>query len=304
MIQKIPQYFLRPFPHMEKFEIIRKVIYWFLLINTLMLLPGAFELFGYNGIIGTRGWNTDKEWYEQASFAFLNILSHPANSSYTWLYQLFLGGQILFLVLGILNKFPRIASVMVYFFTINLFHKGYLAFTGGEVLLNILLFYMLFIHRLPEKDPLYRLQNLLNNTFFLIILIQICVVYFFSTLYKFLDPDWVSGNALMYISSIEGYTSGMLKLLFEENPTVSWIGTWFALIYQISFPLLVWVKKIKVPFLIIGAVFHLMISFGMGIFSFGVIMIILYLFFLDLDQIKWIERKLKFWKKNQKVTTA
>jgi len=293
MIGKISHIFNRPFEHFEKVDFFRKVLYLFLLLNALLLLPIAQDLFGYHGLIGTRGWNTNLPLYRQGTHGLINILSHPGNGSYGWFYLVFVFGQITFLISGLLNFWPKISSFFVYFFTVNLFLKGYLAFTGGEVLVNFLLFYLMFIHKRKGEGPFSDLQNILNNTFYWILLIQICILYFFSAFYKMYDPNWTSGEAIMYISRIDNYSSAPFEWLFGDRLWLSMIATYLTLAYQILFPLLVWFKKVKTPFLIIGVVFHLGIAFGMGIFSFGIIMIIVYILFLDLKQIKRMKSYLK-----------
>lgn len=303
MIKRIPEIFTQSFPHWKKIEFFRTVLYALLLFNALTLLPIAEQIFGYSGIVGTRGWNTSYPWYAQGSKVLLNVLSHPANSSHTWVYQFFVYGQIVFLLLGLFRVFPRIAAVAIYFFTVNLFHKGYLMFTGGEVLVNVLLFYMMFIQRSDprsknnEQVHFSPLQNVINNVFYWIVLIQVCVLYFFSTVYKLLDEHWVSGDALMYISRVDVFSGDSMRLLFSENPMLSKTATYIALAYQGLFPLLVWFKRVKIPFLMLGVVLHLAIAFGMGIFTFGIIMIITYILFLDISQIEKVKNRLFFWKK-------
>lgn len=308
LIKSIPSIFTREFTLWNKIEFFRQILYWFLLLNTLSLLPIARELWDYNGMVGTRGWHVNYEWYEQGSYALLNILSHPANSYLTWFYQLFVVGQIVCLIFGILRILPVLSSIGIYLTTANLFHKGFLMFTGGEVLVNILLFYLIFIQttnqqrgggvkgllrRRIETPYFSELQTILNNTFYWIILIQICVVYFYSTAYKLFDPNWTSGNALMYISQIEGYSSASVRWMFADHQLFSQIATYSSLLYMGLFPILVWFKRIKVPFLLYGVIFHLLISFGMGIFTFGIIMILCYLLFLDEQQLDWIQRKFR-----------
>ncbi len=300
MIKKIPEIFLRSFPHGEKIELFRRILYLFLLLNALSLLPIANEIFGYHGIVGTSGWNTSVPWYSQGSKALLNVLSHPLNSPNPWIAYFFVFGQITALIFGLFKFWPRLSAIAVYFFTTNLFLKGYLVFTGGEALINILLFYLIFIHsgfsKKKEKDiPISVFQNVLNNTFYWILLIQICVVYLFSTLYKFGDAYWQSGEALMYIARVDAFSGDSMRFFFADNPVLSAIGTYIALIYQGLFPILVWVKRIKIPFLILGVIVHLGIAFGMGIFTFGIVMILTYILFLDINQIKVLKCKLKRW---------
>ncbi|MBK9593728.1 MAG: hypothetical protein IPO32_20310 [Crocinitomicaceae bacterium] len=208
------------------------MLYIFVLINTITLLPIAADLWSYHGMSGTR-WDYSLPIWKQISTSFLNVLSHPANATYSWVYILFIVGQISFLVLGIFRILPKLfqSSRNLFFFTVNLNMKGALMFTGGEVLLNLMLFYLIFIQSSDtsqkwkarfwidrnEKPVFSTLQNTLNNSFYWIILIQVCILYFFSTLYKLLDENWRSGDAIMYISQCCIYSSAGLCAVFSES---------------------------------------------------------------------------------------
>src|SRR5690606_607952 len=133
----------RDFPYLEKIELFRKVLYLIMLINAITLLPIAEDLYGYYGLVGTKGWDLSVPIHLQGTKALVNILSHPANSGYYWVYILFVMGQLVFLLTGLLGKWPRLSAFMVFVLTINLNMKGYMAFTGGEVLLNMVLFYLI-----------------------------------------------------------------------------------------------------------------------------------------------------------------
>jgi len=305
-MKKIPEIFTSDFKHWFKIEVFRRVIYLFLLINTISLLPIASDLWAYDGMSGTR-WNAALPIWKQGSTALINVLSHPANATYTWIYVLFIFGQLFFLVTGILRIIPKISAIAVYFFTVNLFLKGALFFTGGEVLLNLILFYLMFIQqsensrkwnlslriKRDEKIGFSEIQNVLNHVFYALILIQVCVLYFFSTLYKLLDANWISGDALTFIARIPAYSGGLLRFLFSENHTLSAIASYAVLIYGGVFSILVWIKRIKIPFLLFGVLLHLGIAFGMGIFTFGIVMCLMYIPFLSADQVDTLLQKLR-----------
>lgn len=296
----IHHFFLRPFPYWDKVEFFRSVLYIFLILNTLSLLPYSYELFAYDGAVGTRGWRMGVPWYFQGSEGLLNFLSHPINNKYEWLYLVFVIGQLIFLTLGLFRILPRLSALLIYIFTANLFLKGYLAFTGGEVLINLLLFYLIFIQKgkpsnaLDDKSTFLPIQNLINNTFYWIVLIQICMVYVYAVLYKVFDPYWLDGTALYHISKIEVFSSNWFRSIFSDNILLSKIATYTVLLYQLFFPILVWVKIIKIPLLVLGIVIHLGIAFGMGIFTFGWIMIICYILFLSNAQVDTIKKRFTF----------
>ncbi|MBD3637106.1 MAG: HTTM domain-containing protein [Crocinitomicaceae bacterium] len=288
----IPHIFTRDFPYLEKVTFFRKVLYAFMLFTAITMLPIAQDLYGYYGLVGTRGFDLSVPIYEQGTYALINVLNHPANSIYTWVFLVFVIGQLFFLITGLLNIWPRLSGVMVFFFTINLVLKGYIAMTGGEMLSCFLLFYLMFIHKPKSQGFFGELQNILNNAFYWILLIQVCILYFYSGFYKLYDEHWLDGHAIQYVVMIDEYGS-WLTIPFERSYILSAIATYLTLAYQLLFPVLVWVKKVKVPYLIFGTLFHLLIAFGMGIFTFGIIMIICYLLFLDMEQINAIKAKLR-----------
>ncbi|MBN4071096.1 hypothetical protein JYT72_01170 [Crocinitomix catalasitica] len=287
-MKKLAEIFTADFRHWDRIDFFRRVLYVFLFINTLTLLPIAWEIWSYNGITGTRG------YHSVGSYTVLNVLSHPKNSSWEWVYIVFVIGQLTFLVTGFLNKWPRISAILVYFFTVNLFLKGSIMFTGGEVLANFLLFYMIFIHKPREGSKYSFFQNVLNNTFYRIILIQICVCYFYSFWYKLYDENWLSGEAMMYVARVDHFSSSLMRWLFAENESLSLIATYITLLYQGAFPLVIWFKKLKAPVLILGVLIHLGISFLMGLFAFGVIMILCYLLFVEDRHLNWMRAKVSF----------
>ena len=282
-MKNITTYFTADFKHWKKIDFFKRIFYAFLFINTLSLLPIVNDLFGYNGISGSRGfiWN--------GTGSFLNLLNHPINHKQEWIHWLFVFGQLFFLGLGFFRIKPWLSSVSIWFLTANLFLKGALFFTGGEVLVNFILFYLIFIQKTDKESNNYLLQNTINNTFYIIILIQICVLYFFSTFWKLYDDNWLNGNAIYYISQIDSFSSGWLASLFENNMLLSKTMTYSVLMYQGSFIIIVWIKKIKIPFLILGTLFHLTISIGMGIFTFGIIMSLSYILFLEEKHIYWLK---------------
>ena len=282
-----PSYFTSDFKHWHKVDFFKRVLYLFLFINTLTLLPAVNDIFGYNGLAGYRSFR----W--SGTESFFNLLSHPINHNHEWIHWVFVIGQLGFLLTGFFRVFPKISSLAIWFLTVNLFTKGGLFFTGGEVLVNIILFYLIFIQNTDKKDKNYLLQNTLNNTFYIIMLIQVCVLYFFSFYWKLYDPNWLNGDALHYVSKIDTFSSTWFNTILSDNLILGKILTYLVLFYQGSFAILVWIKKIKIPFLIVGVIIHLSISIGMGIFAFGIIMSISYLLFLNDEQIIYLKRKLK-----------
>ena len=282
-MNKIINYFTNDFAHWNKIDFFKKALYIYLFLHTVSLLPAANDFFGYNGIGGTKGF----AW--TGSDAFLNVLSHAINHNHTWIFWSFILGQLFFLTLGYFSINPKLSGFMIWFLTANLYLKGGVFFTGGEVLINFMLFYLMFIQKTDKSSANYELQNAMNNSFYVILLAQVCILYFFSSYWKLYDENWTNGKALYYISQIDSFSANWMKFLFTTYPSLSVIMTYSVLLYQGLFLILVWTKRFKTPLLIFGVFLHLGISMGMGIFAFGIIMILSYILFLDNEQINKIK---------------
>ena len=108
------------------------------------------------------------------------------------------------------------------------------------------------------------------------------------------DLHWLKGESIYYIAKIDTFSSAGLKYLLDDNMWLSKLLTYAVLFYQGSFAIIVWIKRIKIPFLILGMIIHISISIGMGIFAFGIFMSISYLLFLEPHQINRLKKMLKF----------
>jgi hypothetical protein len=271
--QNIKRYFLRE-PELYTVNVFRKALYVYLLFCFAQLWPDKEELFGENSIIivsYTNGFSLR---------GCLNLLSQPAFADF---YSWFLVGQALFCVLGLFHVYPRIAAIGVWFFTVNINNRTYLMNTGGEQLVNILLFYLMFMSPQKRKQENVAL-SILDNTFIMSCQLQVILVYLVSALFKILQPEWRDGSALFYVFAMDEF--GGQFALSNLNPLILQILSYFSLAYQVLFPVLIFFRKIKKPVLICGVLMHLGIMFTVGLFNFSLVMIICYLLFLGGKNLK------------------
>jgi len=189
------------------------------------------------------------------------------------------------LILSLLNlfttRFHFITDFLLWFLVINLHHRIYPALTGGDNLVNQFLFFNCFLSAtfLIQTSWKSELKICFHNIALVAIIIQVCLVYFLSALAKLSDTEWRGGSALIAISQIRHFSlfssPGSDKTL---EPVLIFLN-YVVLFYQLLFPVLIWVKRIKKPLLILGILMHVYIAFVMGLVSFGFIMILAYVFF-------------------------
>lgn len=183
---------------------------------------------------------------------------------------------------GLFSYQHVIGNVFLYLLHYNLCLYIYPTLTAGDFLTNQLLFFNIFLFTKPAaKTWLRDVQFVLHNTALVGIKIQVCLVYVLAACYKLCDTQWLHGSAVYHAMQLDAYTLPGLKSM------PYWLFVcmdYAALVYQLLFAALVWIRPVKKWLLAVGVAQHLFIAFGMGLFSFGLIMIISYIIFSDFDR--------------------
>lgn len=159
-------------------------------------------------------------------------------------------------------------------------------FDGGDNLAMIVL-PMLMLSRCCDRLSLRvwtpwsiveRLNNswlsvLLNNAAAFGIMVQLCIVYFFSGFYKAQGDMWVDGTALYYIMRTPEYFYPPMTPFILENDLFIVMGTYTAMILLLAFPFLVLSRRTRPWVVLAGMAFHVSIALFMGLTSFALVMI-------------------------------
>jgi hypothetical protein len=262
-----------------------KCIYWLCYYNLL---------FGQNSVV----------YIESHSIGFIKDLAfYMYNSTANNIGYSFIVGAFLLCALPFIfysySKFSQrtyfIFDFILWLFVINISTKIYPTLTGGDYLLNQFLLFNCFLVFYPEQGSkayvgqvqtnFKGIKNVFHNFASIAIIIQICLVYFLSALAKLNSEDWLNGTAISTTLQVHHYS---LPAFFNiKQNTINYIVNYVVLFYQLFFPVVIWFKKIKKPFLIIGVIMHVFISFVMGLISFGFIMILSYVYFYDFKRNKF-----------------
>ncbi|PBQ31767.1 hypothetical protein CNR22_08280 [Sphingobacteriaceae bacterium] len=279
-MKKLSAYFFSEYHLKTQTVWFKRLLYLFLIIESLYYLAYFDVLFGANSIV-------------TVSSGPIGYFKHLAfilyDSEYTSFGFCFL---LAVLCLSLLNlftvRFALPVNVLLWFLMINIHNRIYPTLTGGSNLLNQLLFFNCFLSATfsEEKTSRNELKICLHNMGLLAIAGQICLLYLYSALAKFEDPQWVSGQAIATISQIQRFSLFSSPDNFRAlNPALIFVN-YVVLFYQLLFPVFIWISKIKKPLLIIGILMHLYIAFFMGLVSFGFVMILGYVFFWPVKSAK------------------
>lgn len=140
------------------------------------------------------------------------------------------------------------------------------------------------------------LQIDLSNLGFLAVRLQLILVYFISAFYKLQGEAWLDGTALYQTLQIDAFSNPRLSSMLLGSVGLLKFMTIASLAYQTLFPILVWIKKIKGPFLAIGVIFHLGIGLTLNLWDFATIMLIGYIAFINAP-ITWILNRIPAFRK-------
>ena len=205
---------------------------------------------------------------------FLHLLSHPIFKDSAFM---FLVGGFFSIFLLAINKFTHLCSFLLWFTISNLHHRVYFSLTGGDVLAEQLLFLLIFVSN--KKQPAY-FEKILHNTASLGLILQVVFVYLFSAWYKWLDPSWLSGEAIGFVAQLPAYSNYVGSWILSF-PLVYIPLTYSILIFQTLFPLFIFFRRTKLLWIWIGIFIHLGIAVFMVLYFFSSIMIICYLLFTE-----------------------
>jgi hypothetical protein len=268
-------------PPVSTIRLFKAAMYGWLLFNTLFLLPIAGDIWGPNALIA------GMQVPENVTYQFFYMLMYDAVNKW---YYLFIALQLSALFVWFSGKWQRLAAVIIYLVTIILFLRAYLYVTGGHRLLQMFLFFFIFI----DENKTDQRNIILTNLFFLACIVQLLLVYLYAGLFKLHGDYWMNGEALYYVLSIREFSHPAIQHWLLDKTSLLKAGTYVALCYQLLFPILVWFKKIRWPFLIIGVAFHLMVAIVLGLPDFGILMVLSYTMFLKNDTAAHVLAKIRF----------
>ncbi len=159
-----------------------------------------------------------------------------------------------------------------------LFYAAVQAFNSGMMIMLSLAFFCSIVY--AKATGVFRIT--LTNVARYACIIQISLVYLVASVYKLSGAQWLAGDAMYYTLNIDQFSSSMwidswmLKSCFVMKSL-----TYFALIYQFLFPVMIWIKKGRNLYLLIGVAFHLFIGIFMHLWDFALAMIFAYALFFD-----------------------
>lgn len=161
---------------------------------------------------------------------------------------------------------------------------------GGDNLLKFLLIYMIFADSYdylslnPKKkntsDTLFY-NNFFSNIAGICICCHLCLVYFITGIHKIHSDVWFHGIATYYTMQLERFQGTSINLTIAHNPILVTITSYFTVLVEISYPMLIWFKETRRPVMIGAIMLHIGIYIFMMIYDFQLIFIAVQGFFIS-----------------------
>ncbi len=117
--------------------------------------------------------------------------------------------------------------------------------------------------------------------------LMIAIVYFGAAITKLQTPSYFSGEQMHY---------WLLTNVNNWNPVGEWLSQYpfllvpmcyLTIVWEITFLFMVWRPGFRVPFLLIGTVFHLLTTLTLGLYAFPLVCMSIYLAFIKPEDIAW-----------------
>lgn len=188
------------------------------------------------------------------------------------------------LVLGLFTRLSTLILLLTYRSLVN--YNDFIT-DGGDNLLAIALIYLVFAntsevwsvdarirHRLPLSLTNARWYRPIANGAWLLMVMQVCVIYIVAGLSKVQGTTWLGGEGVtLSMTSIDFLVHAWLNDIVLGMGGVATILSIVTVFVQIYFPFLIFNKWFKIPTLVLMIMFHAAIGVFMGLTSFALAMI-------------------------------
>ncbi|PAD20661.1 DCC1-like thiol-disulfide oxidoreductase family protein [Terribacillus saccharophilus] len=276
-----------------------------ILYNYTVLYFQKDVLFSPQGILGENLYTIDFTLYALSSSQFY----------FEFLYH----AGIIFAILFTLGYKGRIVSVINYIFTFSFIQVAFLMTDGGDNLMYLLLFYLLFanttayysLDSLKSKvnknysNYFQKIKSTFHNFAVLACIIQVCILYFISGLYQIMGEMWSNGTALYYIMQADVFSNPNFSSIALSNETLMVLITYASVVIKLAFPFLIINKITKYIAVMSVVLFHIGIGIFMGLITFSLTMIVAELLFFtdkEYNAVSRYTKKLRDFIKNRKTT--
>lgn len=127
--------------------------------------------------------------------------------------------------------------------------------------------------------------DVLTNIAIRLIQLHLCLIYFYAGLGKLQGETWWNGQAIWFTVASYEYQTLDLSWMAQHMELVA-ILTLVTVYWEVTYPALIWFRWTRPVMLAIALLTHLGIGIAMGMLTFGLVMIVANLSFVEFDRNK------------------
>jgi hypothetical protein len=255
----------------------RVMVAGFCLIAAFYLKDSILDVFGPHGFV-------DWEANRSSNFRYLPQIRHickllqpmGVTEEQTVLFLFYL--NVTTLICLLIGLFTRIAAVLAFFLAYLFMYAGYETSYGVSIFMQIALFYQLFLpsnHALALDTRLWKTRRESVKSFGRKLLqFHMIMMYASSALEKAIGTQWWNGEAMWRSLSLPYHNRFDVSWL-AYAPWLSVVGGILVLLTEIGYVFYMWIPRVRVLGLIVIVLLHLLIAILLGLYLFGLLMIVL-----------------------------
>lgn len=278
-------------------------------LGLIRILAGAMLFYTHlvwsrdlEAFFGPHGWLSAEAmnaFYEQGtySWSYFWLISSPAV-----LWTVHIAALVVFALLT-LGLFTRVVSVLAFLMAVAYVNRVPGALFGLDQINCLLAMYLM----IGPSGAAYSLDRWLAarrtggvlppagpfvsaNVAIRLIQVHMCVIYLFAGLAKLQGPSWWNGTAMWFaVGNLEYQSLDLLWL--AHYPLLVNLMTHATIFWEISYAALVWPRLTRPLILLVAIPLHGGICLGLGMITFGLIMLVGNLAFVP----PWLVRRVVEW---------
>jgi hypothetical protein len=193
-----------------------------------------------------------------------------------------------------LGIFPRCAAFCGWLATVSYCWRNMDILHSGDNLIRIGTFFLIF----ARSDGALSLLREIRRRFFSqagpdaaahrglvpawpqrILQLQLCILYLSAGIWKATGPTWRNGTAVGVVLQLGEFQRFPIPD-FLLNPVMSQVMAYGTLAFELGFPVLIWIPKLRLPVLLAGLAFHTGLDWAMNVQMFQWLITAYYLLWL------------------------
>jgi hypothetical protein len=211
---------------------------------------------------------------------------------YRWSFLIWFPGDLslrictglLLLSLGTMTFgiFPRVSAFVAYVLHVSFMHRNMAIVYGLDMISAFLLFYLSFARTdtKPKKDSW---AAMLSSSALRLTQIQVCVIYAYSGWEKLKGLSWWKGEAIWAVVANTQIARWNMDWL-AHLPLLISFATYATVLFEVYFPVLIWLRKWRPWVLGLGLMLHVGIGMVVFIPFFAALMVVTYASFLTPEE--------------------